>query len=612
MKECAATVRSVPSRRVNSCGVHFSAMFAMLTLLALGLRAHAGAATAAGSGAAPAGQLTALAREMTFGWAASHPLVATQLGIAGTDGRLETPSAAADERDLATIQRWQARLAAISLAGAALPARDDAALLRAQLVGMEREFTVYRSDRRDYAGPGNAVLSAIFVQFMHLPAHCAGRAWADITARLAATPAYITAGDALVTEPGRLQGIVGAQELAGAPDFLGGALTAAARAQLPPPAFAAFARARDGALHAMAREKAYIEAHASRWPENYAVGRAGYDALLRDELLLPYDTQAVERMGQDELAHGWAQTYWLLHLAHERGTAIGPATGGGLAPGGAALIPYYRAQIAHLRSFVHVHQIVDVPPWLGRIDVVETPKFLQPVSPGASMNSPRLFSPETTGAYFITPPVSLAAAAARLDPNEDFDRDRILSTAAHEAMPGHFLQLSIARRHRDFVRRIQDSGSFAEGWAYYGEEMFVALGLFGDDLDGRYYVAQWERVRGARAVVDAKLASGEMTVAQAARYFAAQTGFGSEAAKAAVDGIALGPGYVIAYTVGRQQLELLEHAYFSAAGAHGSLQDFHDRLLCYGTTPLSIVGPELLADLAKPLATVQAAAGAQP
>jgi hypothetical protein len=31
--------------------------------------------------------------------------------------------------------------------------------------------------------------------------------------------------------------------------------------------------------------------------------------------------------------------------------------------------------------------------------------------------------------------------------------------------------------------------------------------------------------------------------------------------------------------------------------------------LCYGTTPLSIVGPELLADVNKPLAAVRASAG---
>jgi uncharacterized protein (DUF885 family) len=140
--------------------------------------------------------------------------------------------------------------------------------------------------------------------------------------------------------------------------------------------------------------------------------------------------------------------------------------------------------------------------------------------------------------------------------------------------------------------------------------MFVRLGLYGEDLDARYYTAQWERVRGARAVVDAKLAAGELTEPQAVGYFAEHTGFTKRAAKEAVDGIALNPGYVIAYTVGRQQLELLEHDYFATVGSRGSLEDFHDRLMCYGTTPLAIVAPELLDDLSKPLRTVQAAANA--
>lgn len=128
--------------------------------------------------------------------------------------------------------------------------------------------------------------------------------------------------------------------------------------------------------------------------------------------------------------------------------------------------------------------------------------------------------------------------------NQDFDRDRILSTAAHEAMPGHFLQLSIARRHPDLVRRIQDSAAFAEGWAFYGEEMFVRLSLYGSDLDGRLHTARWERVRGARAIVDPKLASGEWSYDQAVEFFANQTGYSKEAVQAATAGMATNPGYV--------------------------------------------------------------------
>jgi hypothetical protein len=234
----------------------------------------------------------------------------------------------------------------------------------------------------------------------------------------------------LVTHPGHLYAVTGAEQMAGVPGFLGGALTDAAKEQLAANRFAYFVKVREATLAAIAETKKYIEEHAASWPEKFAMGRAAYDAMPRDEELVPFNSEDIERIGRDELGHGWAVQIWMEELAAERGTPIGPETGGGLAPGGPALIDYYRARIAQLSEFVEEHQIVDVPPWLGEIETVETPKFLQPVSPGASMFPPLLFSKSTTGFYFITPPTSLAEAAKNLDANQDFDRDRILSTVA--------------------------------------------------------------------------------------------------------------------------------------------------------------------------------------
>jgi uncharacterized protein (DUF885 family) len=562
-------------------------------------------------------QLQTLARAMTFDWAKAHPITATFLGLSDEDGQLDTPSAEQNARDLATIREWQKQLAAISLEGASLKDEDDAKLLGAQLTSMERQYTIYKTYEKDPSTPSVTILNAVYVQFLHLPiAGTEGAtpadvtaAWEKIIARLTGAPAYIAAGNALVTRPGHLYGVTGAEQLEGAPSLLSGPMTDAAKQQLPAERFAAFEKARDATLAAMAQTKKFIDDHASTWPENYAMGRDAYNALLRDEELLPFNSDEIECMGRDELAHGWAVQIWMEQLAKDRGTPIGPQSGGGLAPGGTALISYYRERIAQLRDYVKQHSVVDIPDWLGEIKVVETPKFMQPISPGASMFSPLLFSKSETGFYFITPPTSLEEAAKNLDANQDFDRDRILSTGAHEAMPGHYVQLSIARRNPDFVRKIQSSGEFAEGWAFYGEELFVQLGLFGDDLDARYFTAQWERVRGARAIVDPNLASGTWTFDQAVQFFAHETGFSPEQAKAAISGIALNPGYVIAYTAGRRQIETLLPEYWKKAGADASLHDFHVRLLCYGTTPLSIVGPEVLADLKKPLAEVRASAG---
>jgi hypothetical protein len=605
MSSFAPDFRSPLPRR--SRGLPSSLLFLLLVPCAL---------PAAPAPPTTAERLQTLAKTIVFEWAKLHPLSATFLGLSDEDGRLDTPSEAENARDLEKIRGWERELASIPLEGASLVDVDDAKLLRAQLVGLERQYTLYKTYEKDPSGPSVTILGAIYTQFLHLPiAGTAGAtqaevdaAWQKIIARLAGAPAYIAAGNALVTHPGHLYGVTGAEQLAGAPSLLAGPITDAAKEQLPADRFAAFVKARDATLAAMEQTKKFIEEHAPSWPENYAMGRAAYDAMLRDEQLLPFNAGDIERMGRDELAHGWAVQVWLENLAAERGTPIGPETGGGLAPGGAALIDFYRAQIARLREFVSRHNVVDVPAWLGEIKVIETPKFLQPVSPGASMFSPLLFSKSTTGFYFITPPTSLAEAAKNLDANQDFDRDRILSTAAHEVMPGHFLQLSIARRHPDFIRKIQSSSEFMEGWAFYGEELFVQLGLFGDDLDARYFTAQWERVRGARAIVDPELASGAWSVDQAVQFFAHQTGFTPEQAKAAVAGIALGPGYVIAYTAGRAELEALLSEYRAKAGPGASLHEFHDRLLCYGSTPFSVIGPELLADLSKPLAEVRAAA----
>lgn len=561
-------------------------------------------------------QIQALAKHITLDWAASHPTDATDLGLGGHDAQWDDPSPEARMHDIAQIRAALRTLAAIDLDGASLRDRDDVLLLRAHLTSRLRDLTVYRRSDKDYSSGAQTVINTLYTQFLYAPIEGidgatpadVAKAWDDITARLQAAPAYITTAQRAVTHPGHLFGTVGSKQLAGAPGFLNDALTAAAKHQMKPARFAAFVAARDRTVATIEATKAYIDAHAAFWPENFVIGRAAYDVMLRDEQLVPFSADQIAQMGRDELAHGWADQLWAESAAHVAKTPLGPETGGGMAPSGTALVGYYRGLIDQLKTFMQNHDVVTVPAWLGDIAVVETPTFLLPIAPGPSNRNPRIFAKETKGVYFITPIASFEAAAKRLDLYEDFDRDRIWSSAAHETIPGHFMQFSIAHRNPDFVRRVAVSASFAEGWAFYGEEMLLKLGLYGDDLDARVDIAQWERIRGCRAIVDGKLASGEWTFAQAAQFFAEQTGSSQDEAQGAVADIALGPGYVVSYTVGRLQLENLFAEYRRRMGARASLHDFNDRLLSYGTVPFSILGPELLADLSRPASAVRAAA----
>ena len=265
-------------------------------------------------------RLTTLAQEMFDTSLRRHPMDATTLGETKYDADLETPSRAYRNEDLALLRKWQARLATIAppTAKLSLVDRDDARLLQARLAQQINGLTVYRTDEKDYSGPAQAILNAIFVQFLHLPIEAQGatradvlRAWSDITGRLEKAPGYIVAGEALVTSPGHLFGVTGDEQLAGAPDFFKGALTDAAKAQLP------HACSRVLKRRATRRSpRSSRRAHTSRRTPRRGLkttplaGRRMTECCMIEQLL-PYNAADVEDFAAAELAGGWAAEAWL-------------------------------------------------------------------------------------------------------------------------------------------------------------------------------------------------------------------------------------------------------------------------------------------------------------
>jgi hypothetical protein len=293
------------------------------------------------------------------------PIEASSLGLpaptAGSRSRAKAARAATIER----LEGWKRELDAIAQSGGGglgLVDANNVRLLRAGLDSDLAELVLRRSDRKSYARPALRLVGAIFSQFLHLPVvgrdgatpADLDRGWDDLVSRLEQGPAFIVAGQTLVTEPGRLQASVGALQLAGVADFFGGPLSEAAAAQLAarPATRARFAAARDAVLATIAETRAVLDARAASWPENHVIGKAAYERMLREEQLLPFDRAEIEHMARDELAHGWAEEAWLIALSRKRKLPFGPASGGGLAPGGPALVGYYRDRIAELTTFM--------------------------------------------------------------------------------------------------------------------------------------------------------------------------------------------------------------------------------------------------------------------
>jgi uncharacterized protein (DUF885 family) len=426
--------------------------------------------------------------------------------------------------------------------------------------------------------------------------------WDHMISRLEKAPAWMAAQRPLITHPGRLQAEVAVKQLAMAPALFNFILTPMA-AELPADQHARFVKARDATVAAMTEWTTWMNTNAASWPVNYVMGADAYNAMLRDELLLPYDADQIAAIGQETLDSAKAQERAIQAEAKAKGINLSnptqaAATGGGMTPTTkAAQFAFFQAQLDTLRAFIAQKRIVTIPSYVGSMKVVETPAFLLPVLPGASMNPPPLLSKQVDGVYFIPPPnPNMAEAAANGAIFEDFDRDRVLMTSGHEGFPGHFLQFSISKHNTDPVRRLSFDGVFSEGWAFYEEALLERDGLYGNDLDGRYAVAQFERLRGARAIVDTKLATGAWTYEDAITWFAANAGVDRDTAVGEVSRFALGPGQAFDYAVGKAQIEALLDAYKAKKGSSFDLQAFHDDLLSHGTVPVSIVASEMLAE----------------
>ena len=105
----------------------------------------------------------------------------------------------------------------------------------------------------------------------------------------------------------------------------------------------------------------------------------------------------------------------------------------------------------------------------------------------------------------------------------------------HEGIPGHYFQLCLSWKQEDPIRRhYYDSGA-NEGIGFYAEEMMLQAGLFDDSPHTREIIYNFMRLRALRVEVDVKLALGEFTLEQAAKYLEEKVPMDSQTARSGSD-----------------------------------------------------------------------------
>lgn len=97
----------------------------------------------------------------------------------------------------------------------------------------------------------------------------------------------------------------------------------------------------------------------------------------------------------------------------------------------------------------------------------------------------------------------------------EYNTAQMTNLTVHEAMPGHVVQLGLARTYRGStrVRQVLASGSFVEGWGVHAEDIMAGLGLGGMPVRLQMLKTRLRTI--LNAVLDAGVHADGMTEAEA-------------------------------------------------------------------------------------------------
>jgi uncharacterized protein (DUF885 family) len=159
---------------------------------------------------------------------------------------------------------------------------------------------------------------------------------------------------------------------------------------------------------------------------------------------------------------------------------------------------------------------------------------------------------------------------------------------AHEAIPGHHLQLSIAEEQRNLpeFRKVAGYTAYVEGWGLYAESLGKTLGLYQDPYC-EYGALAFEMWRAIRLVVDTGLHSMKWSRETAIEYCMANTPKDRHEAEVEIDRYLVWPGQALAYKIGQLKFLELRNKAQRELGDKFDIRDFHDTLLGSGALPLS-------------------------
>lgn len=217
--------------------------------------------------------------------------------------------------------------------------------------------------------------------------------------------------------------------------------------------------------------------------------------------------------------------------------------------------------------------------------------------------TPRIAQDTASKAYYRAAPVSGGQPAVyniTLRATADFPMWTLPSLTFHEAVPGHHLQVEVARDRPNapVVSYLISTPAFAEGWATYAEDLADELGAYQADPLGKIGYLQSMLLRAARLVADTGANGQKWKRQDGIDYLVNTVGIALPNAELEVDRYAIRPGLACAYMTGRETIRRLRATAEKELKTAFDLKAFHAAILAPGPRPLPVVEADIAAWIA--------------
>ena len=168
----------------------------------------------------------------------------------------------------------------------------------------------------------------------------------------------------------------------------------------------------------------------------------------------------------------------------------------------------------------------------------------------------------------------------------------IPALTAHEAVPGHHLQISLNNElPKDKIPKFRRNlylSAYGEGWGLYAETLADEMGIYTTPYEkfGKFTYEMW---RACRLVVDTGIHAKGWSRQQVIDYLAENTALSIHEVTTETDRYISWPGQAISYKIGEIKIRELRKKAEKELKEKFNIRDFHEVILGVGTVTLSIM-----------------------